>query len=168
MEQTLRERLEEVDWPRETAIDFDLGSDVSTIAVDIDLPCEEEMPDRYWTMPAKQVMLTPRKLSDTRQRKLYRDHVHGIAIRVLGAVFARLPTVQEARFFGYRQVTDPATGGERDQYLFSVKTTRAQWGKIHFDKLDQIDPVAAMEAFTLRRDMTKTGIFREIEPFTLV
>ncbi|XKE44223.1 DUF4236 domain-containing protein [Halomonas organivorans] len=168
MEQTLRERLEEIDWPRETAIDFDLGSDVSTIAVDIDLPSEDEMPGRYWTMPAKQVRLTPRKLSDTRQRKLYRDHVHGIAFRVLGAVFARLPTVQEARVSGYRQITDAATGGERDQYLYSVKVSRAQWEEIHFDKLDQVDPVAALEAFTLRRDMTKTGIFRGIEPFKLV
>lgn len=168
MEQTLRERLKEIDWPRETAIDFDLGSDVSTIAVDIDLPSEDEMPGRYWAMPAKQLKLTPRKLSDTRQRKLYRDHVHGIAFRVLGAVFARLPAVQEARVSGYRQVTDPTTGGERDQYLFSVKVTREQWGRIHFDRLDQVDPVAALEAFTLRRDMTKTGIFRDIEPFKLV
>ncbi|MBZ0331677.1 DUF4236 domain-containing protein [Halomonas sp. ANAO-440] len=168
MAQTLGERLEEIDWPRETAIDFDLGSVVSTIAVDIDLPSEDEMPDRYWTMPAKQVKLTPRKLSDTRQRKLYRDHVHGIAFRVLGAVFARLPTVQEARVSGYRQITDAATGGERDQYLYSVKVSRSQWEKIHFDKLDQVDPVAAMEAFALRRDMTKTGVFRDIEPFKLV
>lgn len=168
MEQTLLERLEEIDWPRETAIDFDLGGDVSTIAVDIDLPGKEEMPDRYWTMPAKQVRLTPRKLSDTRQRKLYRDHVHGIAFRVLGAVFARLPAVKEARVSGYRQVTDPATGGERDQYLFSVKVTRDQWSNIHFDRLGQVDPVAAMEAFTLRRDMTKAGTFRDIEPFKLV
>ncbi len=46
--------------------------------------------------------------------------------------------------------------------------TRTQWGKIHFDNLDQVDPVAAMEAFTLRRDMTKTGIFfRDITPFKL-
>ncbi len=168
MEQTLRERLEEIDWPRETVIDFDLGENDRTIAVDIDLPAEEEMPDRYWTMPAKQVKLTPRKLSGTQQRELYRDHVHGIAFRVLGAVFARLPTVQEARISGYRQVTDTATGGERDQYLFSVKVTREQWGKIQFDKLDHADPVAAMEAFSLRRDMTKTGIFRDIEPFKLV
>mgnify|MGYP001168464928 FL=1 len=168
MEQTLRERLEEIDWPRETAIDFDLGCDASTIAVDIDLPCEDEMPDRYWTMPAKQIRLTSRRLSDTRQRELYRDHVYGIAFRVLGAVFARLPAVQEARVSGYRQVTDSATGGERDQYLFSVKVNREQWGRIHFDRLDQVDPVAALEAFALRRDMTKTGIFRDIEPFKLV
>jgi hypothetical protein len=49
-----------------------------------------------------------------------------------------------------------------------VKVTREQWSQIHFDKLDQVDPVAAMEAFTLRRDMTKTGIFRDIEPFKLI
>ncbi|MGM0700929.1 MAG: DUF4236 domain-containing protein [Pseudomonadota bacterium] len=168
MEQTLSQRLEEIDWPRETVIDFDLGQDDRTIAVDIELPAEDEMPDRDWTMPAKQVKLTPKRLSATRQRKLYRDHVHGMAFRVLGAVFARLPAVQEARVSGYRQVTDTATGGERDQYLYSVKVTRQQWEKIDFDSLDRVDPVAAVEAFTLRRDMTKTGIFRAIEPFKLV
>ncbi|MFP4262348.1 MAG: DUF4236 domain-containing protein [Halomonas sp.] len=168
MEATLRERLEEIDWPRETLIDFDLGSDISTIAVDIDLPGEEEMPDRCWGMPPKQLKLSPRRLSDTRQRKLYRDHVHGIAFRVLGAVFARLPGVKEARVSGYRQVVDSATGARRDQYLYSVKVTRAQWETIRFDRLDQVDPVAALEAFTLRRDMTKTGIFRGIEPLKLV
>lgn len=168
MEQTLRERLEEIDWPRETHIDFDLGTDERTIAVDIDLPDEDEMPEREWTMPAKALKLTPKPLSETRQRKLYRDHVHGIAFRVLGAVFARLPNVQEARISGYRHVIDPATGSERDQYLYSIKATREQWARIHFDKLDQVDPVAAVEAFTLRRDMTKTGIFRDVEPFKLV
>ncbi|CAM3966052.1 DUF4236 domain-containing protein [Vreelandella rituensis] len=168
MEQTLRERLEEIDWPRETAIDFDLGSDERTIAVDIDLPEEDEMPDREWTMPVRQLKLTPKALSATRQRKLYRDHVHGIAFRVLGAVFARLPNVQEARVSGYRRVIDPATGSRRDQYLYSIKATRDQWCRIHFDNLDHVDPVAAVDAFTLRRDMTKTGIFRDIEPFKLV
>ncbi|WP_075878622.1 DUF4236 domain-containing protein [Vreelandella massiliensis] len=168
MEQTLRERLEEIDWPRETLIDFDLGSDERTIAVDIELPGESEMPTREWTMPPKALKLSPKPLSDTRQRKLYRDYVHGVAFRVLGAVFARLPNVQEARVSGYRPVIDPATGGERDQYLYSIKATRDQWARIHFDKLAQVDPVAAVEAFTLRRDMTKTGIFRDVTPFQLV
>lgn len=168
METTLRERLEEIDWPRETLIDFDLGSDISTIAVDIDLPGEEEMPDYYWAMPPKQLKLSPRRLSATRQRELYRDHVHGIAFRVLGAVFARLPGVKEARVSGYRQTIDPATGSEYDQYLYSVKVARKQWERIAFDNLEKIDPVAALEAFTLRRDMTKTGIFRDIEPLKLV
>ncbi|MFW6346584.1 MAG: DUF4236 domain-containing protein [Halomonas sp.] len=168
MAQTLAERLGEIDWPRETLVDFDLGDDARTIAVDIDLPDEAEMPDRLWRLSATRLKLSSRPLSATRQRKLYRDHVHGIAFRVLGAVFARLPRVEEARVSGYRQVTDPATGGERDQYLFSVKVSRHQWQQIHFDRLDEVDPVQALEAFTLRRDMTRTGIFRDIEPFKLI
>jgi len=167
MQQALRERLEEIDWPRETQIDFDLGSNERTIAVDIDLPNEDEMPGHYWQMPAKALKLTPRQLSATRQRKLYRDHVHGVAFRVIGAIFARLPSVEEARVSGYRQVIDPATGGEHDQYLYSIQVTREQWCRIHFDQLEQVDPVAAVEAFSLRRDMTKTGIFRDIQPFSL-
>lgn len=87
---------------------------------------------------------------------------------MLGAVFVRLPSVQEARVSGYRQVVDPTTGGTRDQYLYSIKVTRTQWKRIHFDLLEQVDPVAAVEVFTLRRDMTPTGIFRDIEPFKLV
>lgn len=168
MARTLQERLEEIDWPRETAVDFDLGADERTIAVDIALPGEDEMPDCEWGMPAKRLKLTPKKLSATRQRQLYRDHVHGIAFRVLGAVFARLPAVREARVSGYRQAADAATGEARDQYLYSIKVTRERWERIHFDALEQIDPVAAAEAFTLRRDMTKTGIFRDIDPFKLV
>lgn len=168
MQQALRERLEAIEWPRETQIDFDLGSDESTIAVDIDLPNEDVMPDHFWQMPAKALKLSPKKLSATRQRKLYRDLVHGVAFRVIGAVFARLPNVKEARVSGYRQVIDAATGGEHDQYLFSIKVSREQWQRIHFDHLQQVDPVAAVEAFSLRRNMTKTGIFRDIAPFCLV
>ncbi|WP_404417280.1 DUF4236 domain-containing protein [Vreelandella aquamarina] len=167
MQQALQERLEDIEWPRETLIDFDLGHDESTIAVDIDLPNEDEMPEHYWQMPAKALKLTPRKLSATRQRKLYRDLVHGIAFRVIGAVFARLPNVEEAHVSGYRQVIDAATGGEHDQYLFSIKVSRAQWQRIHFDRLEQVDPVTAVEGFSLRRNMTKTGIFRDIDPFSL-
>ncbi|MFC3283493.1 DUF4236 domain-containing protein [Litchfieldella rifensis] len=167
MEQTLAERLEEISWPRETVVDFDFGDDARTIAVDIDLPGEDEMPDRQWTMPVKRLKLTPRKLSATRQRKLYNDYVHGAVFFVLGTVFARLPKVERAVVSGYRQVTDPATGDSRDQYLYTIKVARKEWERIHVDQLEQVGPAHALDAFTLRRDMTKTGIFRDIEPFGL-
>nr|WP_290671192.1 MULTISPECIES: hypothetical protein [unclassified Halomonas] len=65
-------------------------------------------------------------------------------------------------------MVDPATDGLRDQYLYSMKVTREQWLRIHFDRLEQVAPTSAVDAFTLRRDMTKTGIFRDIEPFELI
>jgi hypothetical protein len=37
--------------------------------------------------------------------------------------------------------------------------------KIAFDQLAHIDVVASLEQFELRRQMSKTGIFKPIEPF---
>lgn len=167
MQQTLAERLDELGWPRETLLDFDLSDDRCTIALDIDLPGEEELPDRYWTMPAKRLKLSPRKLGATRQRELYRRHVHGVAFRVLGTVFARLPGIEWVLVSGYRRVEDPTGGGLRSQYLFSAKVTRESWEDIDFDRLARLDPAEALVAFPLRREMTRAGTFREITPFEL-
>lgn len=167
MQAVLEQRLGEIDWPRETLIDVDIHPERHLILIDIDLPDAAEMPDTEWAMPAVQLKLTPSTLSATRQRKLYRDHVHGIAFRVLGAAFARLPTMQRAVMSGYRQQLDPATGRERDQYLYSAVVTRAEWEQIDFDRLQRVDPVATLAAFKLRRDMTPTGIFRDVAPFCL-
>ncbi|GAA0692932.1 hypothetical protein ACK8HJ_22110 [Vreelandella titanicae] len=45
MAPTLEELLDEIDWPRETVIDFDLGSGDTTIALNIDLPPKDKMPN---------------------------------------------------------------------------------------------------------------------------
>ncbi|WP_156500123.1 hypothetical protein [Ectothiorhodospira sp. BSL-9] len=65
----------------------------------------------------------------------------------------------------YTQRVDAATGHEEDTYVYSVYVTREQWEQIHFGALDQVEPALALERFELRRNMTKTGIFRGIEPF---
>lgn len=102
-------------------------------------------------------------LSDTAVRKLYMAHVHGMGFRLEG--FACAPTVQTVILSGFTQVPDTATGGQTDKYLYSVKVDREAWQRIQFDNLDVVDPVDAVAAFELRRDMTKTGIFRAIEPW---
>ncbi|WP_280548173.1 DUF4236 domain-containing protein [Halomonas sp. 11-S5] len=167
MQQTLVERLDELAWPRETLVDFDLSDDCRTIVLDIDLPSEEELPDRYWTMPAKRLKLSPRKLGVTRQRELYRRHVHGVAFRVLGTVFARLPRIERVLLSGYRRVKDPTSGELRGQHLFSAKVTREAWERVDFDRLAQLDPAQALAVFPLRREMTQSGTFRDISPFEL-
>ncbi|MGM0984074.1 MAG: DUF4236 domain-containing protein [Pseudomonadota bacterium] len=167
MQQTLDERLDELGWPRETLIDFELSDDLRTIALDIDLPGEEELPDRYWTMPAKRLKLSPRKLGATRQRELYRRHVHGVAFRVLGTIFARLPRIERALVAGYRQVEAPDGSAARVQYLFSAKVSRESWEHLDFERLARLDPIDALATFPLRREMARSGAFRDIVPFEL-
>lgn len=79
--------------------------------------------------------------------------------------FAALPTIEKAVVSGFTQDIAPATGAEVEQYLYSAQVTRQQWQTIDFRRLEHVDPVAAMETFELRRDMSKTGIFNAVAPF---
>ena len=165
MQQTLVERLEELDWPCETLIDFALVDDCRTLALDIDLPGPEEMPDRRWSMPAKRIKLSPHRLTVTRQRQLYRDYLHGVAFRVLGAAFACLPRIELALVSGYRRPNAPAAASDERHYLFSVKVTREQWQGLAFDELASLDPGEALAGFALRREITHGGELCDIIPF---
>lgn len=77
-----------------------------------------------------------------------------------------MPAVTAVTVSGYSQRKSRSTGHVEDEYLFSVRIRRGQWQSINFSDLASVDPVQALERFDLRRDMTKTGVFRPIEPFT--
>ncbi len=161
----LEESLRSIPWPRETQINFDFGNDASTIAIDVQLPPEESFPDTEYSVAEKQVKVTTRKVTATRRRQLYRDYAHGVALRVVGEVYHRLPSVSLVLISAFAPRLDEATGHIDDVYLYSAMVNKAEWKKINFDALDQVEPVAALERFELRRSMTKTGVFKPVEPF---
>ncbi|KIN15233.1 MULTISPECIES: DUF4236 domain-containing protein [Halomonadaceae] len=165
MANILEEHLGEIPWPRETSVSFDLGDDASTIAIDIELPEEDAFPDVEYTLAAKQPKVSVKKIAATRRRMLYRDYAHGVAMRVLGEIYHRLPTVQVALISAYVPTLDTGTGQPTENYLYSVLVTKSQWREINFKALANIEPPATLERFELRRKMTKTGVFKAIEPF---
>ena len=167
MELVLSEYLDQIPWPKATDIGFDLGDNYRTIALDIDLPTEDEMPAAQWALAGRGLELKAKPLGDIRRRKLYQEYVHAVAFRVIGEVFARLPAVRCALVSSFTQRTDPATGHDIDTYLYSVIVTRDAWANVNFRALDNVAPTDALNAFRLKRDMTKTGIFKPVEPFTL-
>jgi hypothetical protein len=167
MEAQLRDHFSAIPWPRQTEIDFDLGQNERTIAIDLDLASEAEMPTVEWTLPARLLKLTPKPLSEVKRRHMYRDYVHATALRVAGEVIRHLPTIDWVLLSGYTQGVDRATGRESDLYLYSLIVDRESWTAIDFDQLKRIDPVEALARFEHRREMSKTGLFKEIEPFTL-
>jgi hypothetical protein len=105
-------------------------------------------------------------MSPTAIQKLYMAHIHGVAFRIIGETFAALPLANTVILSGYSQRPNKATGRVGDEYLLSVRVTRSEWMKIAFDQLAHIDVVASLEQFELRRQMSKTGIFKSIEPFS--
>lgn len=166
MENALEERLASLEWPRETIVSFELN-DSGQSFLDIDLPEVEDMPDKTASVASRGLKVNIKNKSATQVRKDYMYFIHAILFRVIGETFATLPVLQELVASGYSQRPDPATGNMRDDYLISTRVARTEWEAINFRNLEAVDVVEAFDQFELRRKMTKTGVFKPVEPLAL-
>lgn len=158
----LQERLGGISWPRETNLSWDILEDGLSAYVDVDMPEIEDLPHTKVLASSQR----EKQMSSTEVRKLYVHHVHAVGFRIIGEIFAALPAVDLLILSAFSQRPDPATGHVRDDYLYSVRVRRDQWAKICFANLQNINVVEALGQFDLRRDMTKSGILKPIEPFS--
>jgi hypothetical protein len=166
MEAVLTEAFESIEWPRETLVSFDIVDDGQTVLLDVDLPEIEDMPTKEAQINARDLRL---KITDRSQTKLlldYLTHIHAIGFRFIGDVFAYLPSVTTIVFSGYSQRVSSQLGHIVDEYLYSVRVSRAAWQAINFSNLESIDVAASFDSFELRRKATKRGVLSAIEPFT--
>ncbi|PFG07863.1 DUF4236 domain-containing protein [Marinobacter sp. LV10MA510-1] len=165
MESVLDDHMLDIDWPQQTELSFELSADGKMLMLDVDLPEIEDFPTTELRVYERGIGVSVKELSDTASRKLYMAHVHGMGIRLVGECFACAPSVEEVILSAFTQVVRADTGQTEDRYIYSVKVGRGAWTRIHFGNLQAVDPVAALAAFELRRDMTKTGIFTAIKPW---
>jgi hypothetical protein len=164
IEQHFESVLQDITWPKETLVTFEIPAP-GILAVDVDLPEIEDMPNKTAAVPQRGLKLSVKEIGATHIQKLYMRHIHGIGFRIAGEAFAASPTISMVVLSAYSQRADKATGNIIDQYLYSARIPREQWLAIDFDNLEQIEVTDALERFELRRTMTKTGIFKPIEPF---
>ncbi|NYT38189.1 DUF4236 domain-containing protein [Allopusillimonas soli] len=164
MERWLEENLQDIAWPRETLISLEIAEQGQHVRLDVDLPELEDMPSKIAAVPARGLKLSVKDLPAAQIRKRYMAHVHGIGFRIVGETFAALPSAHRVTLSGFSQRNDPATGQVRDDYLYSVSVERRDWERIDFAVLEMIDVVESLAQFELRRQMTKTGIFKPIQP----
>ena len=161
MAQVLESELAQLDWPRETHVDFNIEG--ATVKLDVDFATADEFPSREARFNKSQKRLLISHKSDTQKRKEYARHAHGVLFRCIGVVFATLPSVERLTISGYTQTLNAAIGYEEDTYLLVVDVRKADWKMLNLTQPELIDPIAALEQFELRRDMSKTGIFRAVE-----
>ncbi len=165
MERLLERELGDIVWPRETVVSLDISPEGDRVFLDVDLPEIEHMPQAVASLPPTGFQMSVKRMSDTEHRKLYMQHIHAIGFRLMGEVFAVLPSVLHTTVSGYSQRGDPTTGHIADEYLYSVRATRDQWGAVNFNRLEAIDVVEALGVFDMRRTVSKTGVFKAIDPF---
>ena len=156
MQMVLESRLATIEWPRETNIATEISPDGKLVGIDVDLPEIEDMPRKTATYSGRGWKVTIKELSDSKVAQLYMRHVHGIAFRVIGEIFSALPTVQSVVLSGYSQRPNKATGQIQNEYLYSVKVSRAEWGRVELSQ-SYIDRCYS-GAFTLR---FKTRLIKE-------
>jgi hypothetical protein len=168
MEEVLEGALKAIEWPRETVVSAEVDDGGRVVLLDVDLPEIEDMPKTTASVPSSGYKLTVREMGATKLKKLYIQHVHAVGFRIIGEAFAVLPKAQEVVLSAFSQRPDKATGAVTDEYLYSERIKRDEWAKINFTNLQGLDVVAALERFELRREMSKTGVFRPVEPLSTV
>lgn len=166
VQEYLTDVLSRVEWPRETAVSIELDESSTGVMVDVDLPEIEDMPDKIASVANRGLKLNIKNRSDTQRRREYMAHVHGVAFRLIGEVFSALPRIDRIAVSGFSQRVDRKSGHVADEYLFSVRVARQQWAALNFARLSDLDLTSCLSAFDLRRNMTATGVFKPIEPFT--
>lgn len=165
METFFGEVLQDIVWPRETVVSFEVQDGGRSLAFDVDLPEIEDMPTKTASVPQRGLKLTVKEMGVTHVQKMYAKHIHSIGFRLLGEAFGMLPTIGKVTLSGYSQRKSKTTGHEEDEYLFSLVVSRADWERINFNNLDSIDVIDAFNRFELKRDMTKTSLFKAIQPY---
>ncbi len=166
MSEYLEGSLQEIVWPRETSVSTEILANGRAVFIDVDLPEIEDMPSKKAVVSANGYKLSVKDLSAASVQKLYMQHVHGIAFRIAGEAFSSLPKADEVILSGYSQRPNKATGQVSDEYLLSVRIRRHAWSEISFDNLESIDVVESLARFELKRSMSKTGIFKSVEPYS--
>ncbi len=166
MEESLEEVLNTLSWPRETIISYEMDNEGKTVWIDIDLPEIEDLPQKVASIAANGKKLNIKNKAKKQLQLEYAKHIHGIAFRLAGTIFAILPKTDEIVISGYSQRLDSATGKVNDDYLYSFKINRSDFARIDFSALEQVDPIAALDMFENRKKMTATGIFKPIDPFS--
>ena len=154
-----------IEWPKETNVSFDITENGSVILLDVDLPEVEDMPTQQANINNKDLRLTIKDISQSQIQLDYLRHIHAIGFRLIGDVFAYLPSISIVVFSGYSQRANKKTGQIENEYLYSVRVQRKEWEKINFKNLESIDVVTFFEMFEVKRNITQRGIISPIEPF---
>jgi hypothetical protein len=164
MESALDYVLSTIQWPRSTTVEYAFTQDLTGVAIDVDLPDEDETP-RTTAEVKGNGKLTLKTRSDAQCRRDFVTLCFGSLFRVVGEVFTLLPGIEKCLVSGYIQRPNAATGGIDDDYIISVVITRAEWNALDFSRLEHIDPAATFRSCGARVILDRSSRFKAIGPY---
>jgi hypothetical protein len=125
-EAVLADCLRQCDWPREMWIAYQLDEGGGRLALDVAVPEIAHFPYTVLSMSRHGVGVAVNWLPDATRRRLYRDHLQALGVRLVGEAFAALPGMGDVIFFraypGGRWRHRPAPSGLSLQCSGSAST----------------------------------------------
>ncbi len=147
-------------WPLPTIISYEFNGQREA-RLEFVVPGLDAVPDREAAM-ASGNRVEIRRMSDLSHTKLHNQHALGLVVRLLGELFAALPTI-EAVTVSALQIQ---ANNKPQRYIASAQAERAQWSALHSNGSVTADQaIRCLSQLGARCNLTALGAFMAVEPF---
>lgn len=159
MQEHLLSCLHDVLWPVPVPVAYEFKG-TAEVHVDVLAPGFDVLPDREAVI-AYGSRVAVQRMTEINKVRLFDLHALGLVLRLLGEVFAALPTVQRATVTTLQQ-----PDGRPARYIVSAQVERKPWQRLYAEeRVTAENPEPALKALGARFNLTGLGAFIPIEPF---
>jgi hypothetical protein len=160
MQEYLMKCLHDVLWPLPTIISYEFNGQ-GEARLEFVVPGLDAIPDREAAM-ASGNRVEVRRMTDLSHTKLHNQHALGLVVRLLGELFASLPTIETVTVSALQF---PANG-KPQRYIASAQAERSQWLSLHSNgSVTQDQAIRCLNQLRARCNLTALGAFMAVEPF---
>ena len=160
MREYLMKCLHDVLWPLPTVISYEFRGNTDA-KLEFVVPGLDAIPDREAAM-ASGNRVEVRRMSDISHTKLHNQHAVGLVVRLLGEIFAALPTIDMVTVSALQL---PANG-KPQRYITSAQVDRERWSDLHSNGSVTADQaIRCLSQLGARCNLTALGAFMAVQPF---
>ena len=160
MQEYLMKCLHDVLWPLPTIVSYEFDGQAEA-KLEFVVPGLDAIPDREAAM-ASGNRVEIRRMSELSHIKLHNQHALGVVVRLVGELFASLPTIANVTVSALQS---PANG-KSQRYIASVQAERSQWSSLHSNGAVTADhAIRCLSQLGARCNLTALGAFMTVEPF---
>lgn len=164
LERHFEDTLDRIPWPVETLISFEAPT-LDTLHIAVELSNLDTLPKTRPKLRRRPPGIGQAAMSQTDQRRQTMAYVHSVGFVLMALAFWQLPTIAHLTLNVGTERIDPRTANTEEVTLYALRASRDVWSNVNLKRLKELDVVACFELFELRRKMSKTGIFKPVEPF---
>ncbi len=161
MQEYLTKCLHDVLWPLPTIISYEFNGQQEA-SLEFVVPGLDAIPDREASM-ASGNRVEIRRMSDISHTKLHNQHALGLVVRLLGELFASLPTIEHVTV----SALQIPGNGKAQRYIASAEAERSRWSSLHSNGSVTADQaIRCLGQLGARCNLTALGAFLAVEPFS--